>query len=138
VFDLFKAVVTAGILNSTPELVRELEKKVSGDLSLDIDYDEIEKKEKAAAEQKQQMEEEQAQMQAEAQAAGGTPAGGTPEQGASGVPGDQQASQKPQGPPAAGPGAGNTGLSGFGADIDTLVLAAQRLFLTDTPVDEGL
>lgn len=49
--ELFQSVVTSSVLNSTPEFVRELEKKLSRALDLDIDYDEIEKQEKEVAEE---------------------------------------------------------------------------------------
>lgn len=54
---LFDKVAISGILNTTPELVRELEKNVSRDLGLDVDYEEIEKREMEAALQSAEMAE---------------------------------------------------------------------------------
>ena len=80
--ELFTVAMTAGMLNSTPEFVREMEKKLATRLGLDINYEEIEKIEDEAAEQQALAAEEQAkiaeeQMKAdqEAAAAGGAPAG---------------------------------------------------------------
>lgn len=49
--DLFRTVAVSGILNTTPELVRELEKHVAGELGLNVDYADIERREQEAAEQ---------------------------------------------------------------------------------------
>lgn len=64
--EIFQVVVTAGMLNSTPEFVRELEKKLATRLGLDINYEEIEKIEDEAAEEQAKAAEEQAKI-AEAQ-----------------------------------------------------------------------
>lgn len=118
--EMFKTVVVAGILNSTPEFVRELEKKVADELGLDIDYAEIEAKEAEAAEQKAAMEEEQAQLQAEAQAVGTPPEGGAPggsPQGPGGAPGGSGGPPPPPG-----------GMQLSDTSLDNLVLQAQELF----------
>jgi len=57
---LFTTVVTSSVLNSTPEFVRELEKKLAKSFDLDIDYDEIEKQEQEAAEEEARKAEEEA------------------------------------------------------------------------------
>jgi hypothetical protein len=54
IFDLFGKLATGGqAYLGTPELLRELEKRVSNKLSLDVDYDMIEKDEKKKAEQEE-------------------------------------------------------------------------------------
>lgn len=147
--ELFKTVVTAGILNSTPEMVRQLEKKVSNDLGLDIDYDEIEKREKEAAEAKQEQEQAAADAQAQAQAAGVGP-DGQPLQGAPGQQGgDGSGGVPPQAPNGGGPKSPVAAAPPIAASrtdyIDDLVLAAQNLFLgaddadlSPAPVDDTL
>lgn len=60
--ELFQSVVVSSVLNSTPEFVRELEKKLATSLDLDIDYDEIEKQEKEAAEEEAVKADEEAQQ----------------------------------------------------------------------------
>lgn len=93
---LFQTVVTSSVLNSTPEFVRELEKKLSTQFDLDIDYDEIEEQEKQIA------EEEQNAAQQEANGLMNPPGPGAPGQG-----GPPQAPGGPQGgPPAPGGGGG--------------------------------
>lgn len=122
--EIFTVVVTSSVLNSTPEFVRELEKKLSARLGLDIDYETIEAKEKQAAEEAQQQAQEQADQQAQMQqdaAAGMTPDGQPvapqPPGGAPPVPGS---------PPMAGGPPQQIAASG---SIDDLVAAAQQLFL---------
>lgn len=121
--EVFTAVVTSSVLNSTPEFVRELEKKLSKSLGLDIDYEEIEKQEKQAA------EEEAAKADAEAQ-----------QFGIGGPPGQQPPGQPPKPPgqpvesvPPPSPGAGAEvpppGAALSAPTIDDLVAAAQELLL---------
>lgn len=124
--EMFKTVVVSGILNSTPEFVRELEKKVADDMGLDIDYEEIEKQEAIAAQEKADQEAEQAELQAEAQAMGGQQGG----------PGGNEAGGGPGGggpPPsgAGGPPGGANGqvLAASSPELDNLVLEAQKLFM---------
>ena len=132
--DIFTVVVTSGMLNCTPEFVRELEKKLAVRLGLDINYEEIEKHE---AEQAELMAEQQA-LQAEMEALGGAPADPNAPAGA-----------PPAGAPKPGPGAagpppartslpsgpavpGSVPLSGPEVDpevIDGLYAMAQNLFL---------
>jgi hypothetical protein len=76
--ELFTAVVTSSVLNSTPEFVREMEKKLATQMDLDIDYDKIEKQEKEAAEEAELAQAEEAKMMEEQQAAGIDPATGQP------------------------------------------------------------
>lgn len=47
--DVWNRVLVSGILNSTPEYVRELEKKSVEDLGLDVDFEEISRREEEAA-----------------------------------------------------------------------------------------
>lgn len=63
ILDLFRSFAVSGVLNCTPEMVREMEKKISSDFALDIDYDEIEKRELEAAEQQAAQEAEAAAME---------------------------------------------------------------------------
>lgn len=58
--ELFLGMVTSSVLNSTPEFVREMEKKLATALDLPIDYDEIEKQETEAAEEEAAKAEEEA------------------------------------------------------------------------------
>jgi hypothetical protein len=135
--ELFSTLVVASVLNSTPEMVRELEKKVSADLGLDIDYDEIEKKEQEAAEAKAQADEDAAKAEAEALSAGA--AGGV---GADGQPiGGAAPSGGPPAPGGAPPMPSQTAQLSNG--IDDLVQAANNLFLARpddteeaTPIDD--
>jgi hypothetical protein len=133
ILDLFKTVVVAGILNSTPEMVRQLEEKVSEELGLDIDYKDIAKKEKQAAAQKAQADQDAAQQQADMQqaaAAGQPPAGG----GAPPPP-------TPVGQTSSAPDIQASAID-YTASIDNLVQAAQSLFLAAPDdlddVDEGI
>jgi hypothetical protein len=54
VADAFRTVITASVLNSTPEFVREVEKRMSEALGLDLNYEEIEQREAEQAEQAEQ------------------------------------------------------------------------------------
>jgi hypothetical protein len=76
IVNLFNTIVVSGVLNCTPEMVREMEKKMAEEMGLDIDYAEIEKKELEAAEAQQKQAEEQMKMQQEAVAAGAAQAVG--------------------------------------------------------------
>lgn len=121
---IFNTVVTSSVLNSTPEFVRELEKKLSKSLDLEIDYDEIEKQEKEAAEQEAQ--------RADDEAAGLiNPDGAIPPPGGGEDPGNQ--------PPASGaippPGGAPVPLSD--PSIDELVAMAQTL-LVNRPEDDEI
>jgi hypothetical protein len=118
--EMFTTVVTASVLNSTPEFVRELEKRVSEDIGLGIDYEEIAKQEAEAAEAKQQQEEEAAKLQQEMQ-----------------IEQVQQAAKEQPGSPL--PPAGASGSVGLSGDMDDLYEAAQRLFLArpDDTQDTG-
>lgn len=148
--DIFKAVVTSSVLNSTPEFVRELEKKLSKSLDLDIDYDEIEEQEKKAAEDAAKAAEDEASALLNPQIPGaegqtgpqgaqnGPSEGSQPNGGPGGQPGAPSPSNGNSGPPsgAAAVGLANPDLSPeiFGTTdqtIDALVKAAQELFLTN-------
>lgn len=67
--EIFTAVVSASMLNCTPEFVREMEKKLATRLGLDINYEEIEKIEDEAAEQQALAAEEEAKVMEAQQAA---------------------------------------------------------------------
>lgn len=119
--EIFQSVVTSSVLNSTPEFVRELEKKLSKSLGLGIDYEEIAEQEKQAAEQQALQSQEQQALQA----------------GTFGQPPPQDGPAPPQeGPPQ--PQEEDDGgdipepfveASHLDYDIDGLVAAAQRVFL---------
>lgn len=126
---LFQTVVTSSVLNSTPEFVRELEKKLSTSLDLEIDYDEIEKQEKEAA------EEEANKAQEEADSFLNPPEGGNeeedpPEPGGGGPEGGV-------GPPAPGnvPSSDSLEVPLANPSIDELVNMAVHLF-NERPEDE--
>lgn len=124
--NMFDKLVTSGILNSTPELVRELEKEVASSLGLDIDYVEIEKREKEAAEAQQQAEQLQQQMQATRV----QPEGG-----------EEQESQQPPTPQVAEPAQGTPAeeeVAQLTRISEVLSLAADRLGFNNTPVDSGI
>lgn len=140
--EVFMAVVTSSVLNSTPEFVRELEKKLAKKLGLDIDYDEIERIEDIAAETQAQQAEAEAEQAAQQQDLASQFAAdqGAPPPGAPGIaPGPPIA---PPGPPGAGGGTGpmptggktkapkKIGLSASQpGDVDEIVAMAQELFL---------
>lgn len=67
IIDMFRNFAMAGTLNCTPEMVREMEMKVSKTFDLDVNYQEIAKREKEAAELQAQQELEQQQMEAQQQ-----------------------------------------------------------------------
>lgn len=154
---MFEKVVVSGILNSTPEFVRELEKNVAKELGLDIDYADIEAREEEAAIQQAEQAEllaAQAQQQTldqERAAEGGVPNSPTPTSGAaSGTGGATRTDPGQQGqvPPEANNGMSLTDVELTASDIeyaqavDMLAQAAQRLFM-ETPlenhrVDEGV
>lgn len=124
--EIFSTIVTSSVLNSTPEFVREMEKKLAKSLDLEIDYDEIEKQEKEAAEEEAKKAEEEAQMLLNPPADPNAPEGAQPP--ASG-----------QQPGAPKPPAGGGGPQKFGPptqevmplsnpSIDDLVAAAVQLF----------
>jgi hypothetical protein len=122
--ELFQTMVTSSTLNSTPEFVREMEKKLSKSLGLDIDYDEIEKQEQEAAEQQAKAQE------AEAQQLGAVPA-------QPGAPGQPPAPGAPAAPPQGGggqpqaiepPGNPDGGVALTNVSIDDIIQAATDLF----------
>lgn len=121
--ELFQSVVTSSVLNSTPEFVRELEKKLTTALDLDIDYDEIEEQEKQAAEEEAAKAEQEAQSlltPPDGEEEGGpTPPGGQTPSG-----GGTEEIEDPDAIPLTDP------------TIDDLVAAAQRLFMERPDTDE--
>lgn len=145
--EMFTAVVTASILNSTPEFVRELEKKVSAQLNLDIDYDNIEKREKQSAQEQASQPDPNAAPGGPGDPGGpggnqggpnGGPTGG-PDNGGGDVGAPFQPSSK-NGGGVQGPGGGGaprgqnaqvaaSHLHDEARSIDELVLAAQDLLL---------
>jgi hypothetical protein len=130
--ELFQTVVVSSVLNSTPEFVRELEKKLAASLDLEIDYDEIEKQEKEAAEEAASQADQEAQgLLADPNA----PGGGAPGTAPPGGPG------KPPAPGAAPPGDNKIEdpdhIPLANPTIDDLVAAAQALLLErPEPEDE--
>lgn len=106
--DLFSTVVTSSVLNSTPEFVREMEKKLAMEMDLEIDYEKIEADEKKVAEEAAQAQ----QSEADSLLSGGE---GDPEDSDDGSdPGE------PDNPDAGG----SIGLS---SSIDDLIAAANDL-----------
>lgn len=152
---LFEKVAVSGILNTTPEMVRELEKHVARDLGLDVDYDEIEaREEEAAIQQAEQAEMLAAQAQQESldqerAAEGGVPGSPTP---TTAGPVSSQSTRTSPGEEGQVPKEANSGVSLSELEtslsathddmLDSLVVAAQRLLaefpLEDHPVEEGL
>ena len=124
--EVFQAVVTSSVLNCTPEFVRELEKKLTMRLGLDVNYEEIEKHEKEAAKQAA----EQAALQAEMEQLGGAPADGSaaPTPGMGAAPGPGAGGQTP---PAPGGPVGLSSLEQYGLDV--LYASAQRLMEERAP-----
>lgn len=130
---LFEKLVVSGILNSTPELVRELEKHIARDLGLDVDYEEIEaREEEAAIQQAQQAEMMAAQAQqetieAERAAEGGIPSADTNTGNARTLTTRTSSGERGQVPAEA-----NSGVSlSYDRDLDRLMEAAQNLFMPD-------
>lgn len=123
---LFERLGTSPILNTTPELVRELEIHTARDLGLDVDYEEITAREEEAAIQQAEQAEYMAQqaqqetLEQERAAEGGIPGTST---------GREFASKDPM--------AGMTHLD----PIDMMMLAMQNLMVESPvenhPVDEG-
>ena len=138
VIDLFRNFAMSGTLNCTPEMVREMEKRISADFNLDIDYDEIQKREQEAAEQQAQQELESQQLAAEdnPQPQDGPPARQVPEEPAP----DQtaQMSRQGSGTPSR---TDSVNAASRQDEIDHLftlaadILAGDRI---DVPIDEGL
>lgn len=60
---MFVQFAMSGVLNITPEMFREMEKKTSEYMGLDIDYAEVEKQETEAAETQQKQMEDEAEFQ---------------------------------------------------------------------------
>lgn len=126
VLELFQAFAMSPTLNCTPEMVREMEKKITKDFDLDIDYDSITQREKEAAELQAQQEAEQQQLLMQQQQNGD-------------VTQDQVLNEQPQ-PPAEQPAAMSE--AERMSELDNLMLAAQKLmmreFTSPVEVDEGL
>lgn len=123
---LFTAVVSSSVLNSTPEFVRELEKKLSKSFDLDIDYDEIEKQEKEAAEEEAKRAEEEATSLM-------NPADPNAPQQPPGAP------KPPGGAPVIGPPGGapaNEPVALSNPSVDDLVASATALLATMPTEDE--
>lgn len=122
--EVFTAVVTSSVLNCTPEFVRELEKKLTLRLGLDVNYEQIEKHEKEAA----KLAAEEAALQQEMMAMGGTPV----EEGAPGSPAPAGGPAMPAAPgPVGGPAAVPVGLSASDEDtLSQLYKMAQEVFLS--------
>jgi hypothetical protein len=121
IIDMFKTFAVASVMNATPELIREMEKRVARSLDINIDYDEIANMEQQQAEADLQAQKDQMQQQADLakQQADGATAQGAPAPGAPPAPKKQTGTQN-----AAPPGE-TVKLS---MDIDELVMAAERLF----------
>jgi hypothetical protein len=117
--ELFQTMVTSSTLNSTPEFVREMEKRLSKVLGLDINYDEIEKQEKEAAEQQAAAQEQEAS----ALGAPGQP-GQPPAPGGAQPPAPEAGGDQPQ---AIEPPGNSDGLALSAVSIDDLVVAATEL-----------
>lgn len=134
IFGLFERLVVSSVLNSTPELVRNLEKVVANDLALDVDYEDIEAREEEAAIQQAEQAEilaaqaQQETLEAERAQEGAIPNAPLPQSGATTTPAedvvlsDIEALEQ--------------------ASLDALYSAAKKLFevspYEDHPVDEGL
>lgn len=144
VIQLFNTLVSASTINATPELLREMEKKVSADvLGLDIDYEEIAEKEAEAAEEAQRQQQEQvkqeqemAKVEAQTQLEAAKAAARAPVAAPRGAPGAR---------PAARPVRLSAEEEEGALGIDELVQAAQDLFVVrpddttgETKIDEGL
>jgi hypothetical protein len=156
--DIFASVVTSSVLNSTPEFVRELEKKLAKSMDLDIDYDEIEAQEKKAAEEAANAAQSEADMLMNPQG-GGAPGENGPQDAQNGPsegsqpnggPGGQSGAPSPSNGNSANAGTPPTGAaevglsagsSAFGTtdqSIDALVKAAQDLFLSNAEEAEAM
>ena len=143
---LFEKVAVSGILNTTPEMVRELEKHVSRDLGLDVDYEDIEaREEEAAIQQAEQAEMLAAQAQQESldqerAAEGGTPGSPSPTSAINSTTGPVKstATQTSPGEEGAIPAEANSGVSlsdmQYTDALDALAAAAQALF-TERPLE---
>lgn len=146
---LFEKVAVSGILNTTPEMVRELEKHVSRDLGLDVDYEDIEAREEEAAIQQAEQAEllaaqaQQTSIDQERAAEGGIPNSPEPtSEITSNQPVTSTATQTTPGQEGEIPAEANNGVSLSEMDaLNALVDAANKLFgewpLEDHPVDEG-
>lgn len=131
--EIFTAVVSSSVLNSTPEFVRELEKKLAKSLDLDIDYEEIEAQEQEAAQEEADAAEDEANnlLAPDGGANPGAPKfpgdGGAPQPPEDGpVPPPAPGSAQPAGPKKPKPGEAPIGLTN--PTIDDLVAAAVELF----------
>ena len=139
---LFEKVAVSGILNVTPEMVRELEKQVAADLGLDVDYEDIERREEEAAMQQAEQAEmlaaqaQQESIEEERAAEGGTPNSPTPTSG----PTRTLATRTAPGEEGQIPEEANSGVSL--SEVDKRVEAFNLLFgelpeLEEHGVDEG-
>lgn len=117
IIDMFKTFAVASVMNATPELIREMEKKVARSLDLNVDYEEIANMEHEAAQAQMQQQQDQLKAQQEQAAAQAQQPPADPN--APPTPPKQSGSQN------AASSAPNVKLS---ADIDDLVEAANRLF----------
>ena len=133
-------------MNTTPEMVRELEKHVSRDLGLDVDYEDIEaREEEAAIQQAEQAEMLAAQAQQESldqerAAEGGTPGSPSPTSAINSTgPVKSTATQTSPGEEGAIPAEANSGVSlsdmQYTDALDALAAAAQAL-LTERPLED--
>lgn len=128
---VFEKVAISGILNTTPEFVRELEKHVAGDMGLDVDYEEIEaREEEAAIQQAEQAEMMAAQTQMETLDEERAAEGGLP------------GSPNPTTDQSVGNGVSlSYDETDYARDVDHLVAAAQAVLigapLEEHPIDKG-
>lgn len=143
---IFEKVAVSGILNTTPEFVRELEKHVSRDLGLDVDYEDIEaREEEAAIQQAEQAELMAATAQQESLEEERAAEGGVPNAPGAGEPQTNSTRTPPQDKGKVPPEA-NSGVSlsedDFYRAVDDMVMMSQRVLTEHSPVehavDEGL
>lgn len=127
---LFERLGTSPILNTTPELVRQLEIQTARDLGLDVDYEEIEAREEEAAVQQAEQAEYMAQqaqqetLEQERAAEGG-------------IPGTTNGASTAR----SFAGGDVTAQMSYDESLDNLMLAMQNMFVTQPlenhPIDEG-
>lgn len=131
IIEMFRNFAVSGVLNCTPELVREMEKKVSKSFGIVVDYEEIEKREKEAAEQQAMQDAETAQLEPDSE----TPiVGNTPTVGGNAEGPNKPANERRRD--------GSTNTSGVRIDnrlktsaeqMDEIVTMAQQLFAGEIP-----
>lgn len=138
---LFERLAISSILNTTPEMVRNLEKIVAGDLALNVDYEEIEaREEEAAIQQAEQAEllaaqaQQQTTVEQERAQQGAVPSANT-----------DPNSTTPEVNPMQPDGASGVSLSELeDATLDALYSTALRIFKGEPspeeeyPADQGL